>query len=214
MSGKQYFKIIEHYENCLKKFGDNHLGVDWPDAEDAILRYKIMLEIIPVHKDCSLLDFGCGTAHLYDFLVKNSYKNISYTGLDISNEFIKVCRQKYPGISFNCYDILETPEQIEKFDYIVLNGIFNEKRELSFDEMFEYFKNLIRAIFLKTNYGIAFNVMTKHVDWEREDLFHLPFDLLASFLKREVSGNFIIRNDYGLFEYTVYLFKEPGTWQR
>lgn len=214
MSGKQYLKIIEHYENCLKKFGDNHLGVDWPNAEEAILRYKIMIEIIPVHKDCSLLDFGCGTAHLYDFLVKNSYKNISYTGLDISNEFIKVCRQKYPGISFKCYDILESPEQIEKFDYIVLNGIFTEKCELSFDEMFEYFKNLIRAIFLKTNYGIAFNVMTKHLDWEREDLFHLPFDLLASFLKREVSGNFIIRNDYGLFEYTVYLFKEPDIWQR
>jgi hypothetical protein len=56
--------------------------------------------------------------------------------------------------------------------------------------------------------------MTKHVDWEREDLFHLPFDLLASFLKREVSRNFIVRNDYGLFEYTVYLFKHPDTWRR
>jgi SAM-dependent methyltransferase len=143
MSGKQYLKIIEHYENCLKKFGDNHLGVDWPDAEDAVLRYKIMLDIIPEHKNCSLLDFGCGTAQLYDFLVKNSYKNISYTGLDISNEFIKVCRQKYPGISFKCCDILESPEQIEKFDYIVLNGVFNEKRELSFDEMFDYFMRLM-----------------------------------------------------------------------
>jgi len=69
-------------------------------------------------------------------------------------------------------------------------------------------------LFLKTNRGIAFNVMTKHVDWEREDLFHLPFDLLASFLKSEISHNYIIRNDYGLFEYTIYLFKKPNTWQR
>ena len=30
--------------------------------------------------------------------------------------------------------------------------------------------------------GIAFNVMTKHVDWERDDLFHLPFDQLAEWL--------------------------------
>jgi hypothetical protein len=125
-----------------------------------------------------------------------------------------VCKQKYPDIPFKNCDILESPEKIEKFDYIILNGIFTEKRELSFDEMFEYFKNLIRAIFIKTNCGIAFNVMTKHVDWEREDLFHLPFDLLVSFLKREVSSNLIIRNDYGLFEYTVYLFKEPNTWHR
>lgn len=214
MSSKQYLKIVEHYENCLKKFGDNHLGVDWPKPEDALSRYKIMLEIIPKHGEYSLLDFGCGTAHLYDFVVRNGYKNIRYTGLDISNEFVKVCKQKYPSITFECSDILESPGQIETFDYIILNGIFTEKCELSFDEMFEYFKNLIKAIFLKANYGIAFNVMTKHVDWERKDLFHLPFDLMVSFLKREVSSNFIIRNDYGLFEYTVYLFKEPNTWHR
>ena len=80
--------------------------------------------------------------------------------------------------------------------------------------MFEYFKKMIKLLYFKSSKGIAFNVMTKHVDWEREDLFHLPFDLLASFLKSEISRNYIIRNDYGLFEYTVYLFKEPVTWQR
>jgi hypothetical protein len=48
--------------------------------------------------------------------------------------------------------------------------------------------------------------MSKHVDWEREDLFHLPFDTLAAFLKQELSGNFVIRNDYGLYEYTTYVY--------
>lgn len=214
MRSPRYYKIVEHYEECLRKFGDNHLGVDWPKEEDALLRYKIMLEIIPEKEKCSLLDFGCGTAHLYDFISKNSYENISYNGLDISNKFIRICHQKHPDIPFICVDLLESPEQLEKFDYIILNGIFTEKCELSFDEMFEYFKKMIKAIFIKAKRGIAFNVMTKHVDWEREDLFHLPFDLLAAFLKREVSRNFIIRNDYGLFEYTVYLFKESNRWHR
>jgi len=214
MSDKHYLKIVEHYENCLRNFGDNHLGVDWPKEEDAQLRYKIMLEIIYDQKKCSLLDFGCGTAHLYDFLLKNGIINIKYTGLDISNEFIKVCRQKFPDVPFICKDVLESSEQIAKFDYIILNGVFTEKRELSFDAMYDYFKKMIKLLYLKSNKGIAFNVMTKHVDWERKDLFHLPFDILASFLKSEVSRNYIIRNDYGLFEYTVYLFKEPVTWQR
>jgi len=173
-----------------------------------------MLELIPSGKSASLLDFGCGTARLYDFILQNEYKDIRYSGQDISNEFITVCNQKHPHISFKCYDILESNENIETFDYIIMNGVFTEKRDLSFDEMFEYFKSIIHAVFLKTNVGIAFNVMTKHVDWEREDLFHLPFDLLVSFLKSELSRNFIIRNDYGLFEYTVYLFKEPNIWLR
>jgi SAM-dependent methyltransferase len=214
MKSRRYLKIVEHYENCLRKHGDNHLGVDWPNSEDALLRYKIMLGIIPALGEFSVLDFGCGTGHLYDYIVKHELKKISYTGLDISNEFIKVCNHKYPGIPFINCDILESPDQLERYDYIILNGIFTEKQDLNFDEMFEYFKKIVGAVFLKSNYGIAFNVMTKHVDWEREDLFHLPFDLMVSFLKRDVSRNFIIRNDYGLYEYTVYLFKEPNTWQR
>lgn len=214
MSDNNYLKIVEHYEDCLRKFGDNYLGVDWPNEEDALLRYRIMLEIIKDQKNCSLLDFGCGTARLYDLILKNSHQNIKYTGLDISGEFIKVCKQKYPNVEFICMDILKSAEQIGIYDYIILNGVFTEKLELSFDDMFEYFKKVIKLLYLKTNKGIAFNVMTKHVDWEREDLFHLPFDLLASFLKSENSRNYIIRNDYGLFEYTVYLFKEAETWHR
>lgn len=214
MIKKSYLQIVDHYENCFKKFGDNHNGVDWPKEEDAILRYRIMLEIIAAKEDCSLLDFGCGTAHLYDFILKNSYQNIRYTGLDISKVFIKVCKKKFPDTTFICKDILDSTEQIGMFDYIILNGVFTEKRQLSFDEMFEYFKKMIKVLYFKSNRGIAFNVMTKHVDLERKDLFHLPFDLLAYFLKSEISRNFIVRNDYGLFEYTVYLFKEPFTWHR
>jgi SAM-dependent methyltransferase len=214
MITKSYLKIIDHYEDCFRKFGDNYKGVDWPKEEDAILRYSIMLDLIPKLENCSLLDFGCGTALLYDFILKNSYRNIQYAGLDISNEFIKVCKDKYPDVLFICDDILDSPGNVGIFDYIILNGVFTEKRELTFDEMFEYFKKMISVLYTKSSKGLAFNVMTKHVDWEREDLFHLPFDLLASFLKKEISNNFIIRNDYGLYEYTVYLFKESRTWQK
>jgi hypothetical protein len=49
--------------------------------------------------------------------------------------------------------------------------------------------------------------MSKHVDWEREDLFHLPFDRLTSFLTNRLSRHFVIRHDYGLYEYTTYVYK-------
>jgi SAM-dependent methyltransferase len=214
MTKKPYLRIVEHYENCFKKHGDTHLGVDWPREIDAQLRYEIMMNIVPANKPVSLLDFGCGAAHLYDFIIKNNYSSIDYTGMDLSCDFIVFCKKKYANINFLCGDILENSEIINKFDYIIMNGVFTEKRELTFDEMFEYFRKMIKTIFVKSNFGIAFNVMTKHVDWERDDLFHLPFDLLSQFLKEEVSSNFIIRNDYGLYEYTVYLFKEPNTWQK
>ena len=73
--------------------------------------------------------------------------------------------------------------------------------------MWDYFQRLVTLVFSSVEKGMAFNVMSKAVDWEREDLFHLSTDLLIDFLTKKLSRNFIIRNDYGLYEYTVYLYK-------
>ena len=41
-----YREIVTHCEKCLQRHGDNHRGVDWPNASDAQTRYRIMLEVI------------------------------------------------------------------------------------------------------------------------------------------------------------------------
>lgn len=208
---KIYNTIIEHYENCLEQHGDTHLGVDWPKMEDVDKRYRVMLDCIRLKNSTtemvSLLDFGCGTAHLLAYCNKNNWKNIRYSGIDISQKFVAVCKSKFPENTFYCVDVLENKNAIPNFDYIVMNGVFTEKRELSFEEMWTYFTELITVVFEKCNVGIAFNVMSKNVDWERDDLFHVSHDLLSDFLCKYLSRNYVIRNDYGLYEYTVYLYK-------
>ena len=123
--------------------------------------------------------------------------------------FIDLSRSKFPSNSYYCLDILENQNNLPGFDYIVMNGVFTEKRDLSFDEMLEYFQAVVRKVFAKVSIGIAFNTMSKQVDWERQDLFHLPFDVLvlASFLTKNVSRNFVFRQDYGLYEYTTYVYR-------
>lgn len=73
-----------------------------------------------------------------------------------------------------------------------MNGVFTEKRNLSYNNMFE---QMISLIYKYCNKGIAFNVMSKQVDWEIDTLFHVPLDDMANFLTKRVSRNFIIRND-------------------
>jgi SAM-dependent methyltransferase len=208
-SSKRYIEIIEHYETCLAKHGDSHLGVDWPKAQDAETRYRVMLEVIrkPRPTVVSLLDFGCGASHLYEYMLANGIAGIDYAGLDLSPNFVKLAFSKFPNNRYICADILEQPEAVPAFDYIVMNGVFTEKRGLTFDEMLDYFERTLAAVFAKAQCGIAFNVMSKHVDWERADLFHLPFDLLANYLKKALTRNFVIRNDYGLFEYATYVYR-------
>ena len=186
--------------------------MDWrKDDEGVHRRFDVMLDISKFSKaatsNYSLLDFGCGTGHFYEYIIKQKIEGIKYSGLDLSEKFISVCKRKFPNLNFYLADLLENPGAIGSFDYLVMNGVFTVKRELSFDEMLEYFQKLITAIFAKANVGIAFNVMSKAVEWEREDLFHMPADLLIQFVTKNLSRNFIIRNDYGLYDYTMYLYK-------
>jgi len=206
---KRYTEIVEHYESCLAKHGDTHLGVDWPKAQDAEIRYRVMLELIrsPRPPVVTLLDFGCGASHLYEHILAHGITGIEYTGLDLSPRFVELSRKKFPNNHYICVDILEEPDAVPISEYIVMNGVFTEKRCLTFDEMLAYFERALTAVFARAQRGIAFNVMSKHVDWEREDLFHLPFDTLARFLIRALTRNFVIRNDYGLYEYTTYVYR-------
>ncbi len=209
---KKYRRIISHYEACLDRHGDSHLGVDWPKAEDVDKRHRVMLDVIRPdarEDNVSLLDFGCGAAHLYEYILRQDLK-IDYSGLDLSEKFVRLCESKFPNNQFFCLDLLDDEASLPQFDYIVLNGVFTEKRELSFDEMLAYFKQLIARVFAHARVGVAFNVMSKHVDWEREDLFHLPFDTAAEFLRTELSRHFVFRNDYGLYEYTTYVYRESN----
>lgn len=212
---KKYLKIISHYEACLERYGDTHKGVDWPKEEDVNTRYRVMLEVIKkgIDQECSLLDLGCGTSHLYEYMLREDTQHdldlpkIIYSGLDLSEKFIAVARQKFPENNYYCLDLLDATVSLPTFDYVLMNGVFTEKRELSFEEMLLYFQAMIRKVFAHTDKGMAFNVMSKQVDWERDDLFHLPLDTLAGFLTKELTRNFVIRNDYGLYEYTVYVYR-------
>lgn len=208
---EKYNQIIQHYENCLEQYGDTHKGVDWPNIEDVNKRYRVMLELQkfdpqPNLSNPSMLDFGCGTAHMLEYMNQNNFNKWSYSGLDISSKFVDVCKAKFPGTNFYCKDILKEALMIEPVDYVVMNGVFTEKRDLSFEEMYQYFTALLEKVFPLAKRGVAFNAMSNAVDWERDDLFHLPIDLLASFLTKKLSRHFIVRNDYGLYEYTTYVY--------
>lgn len=205
-------RLVAHYEACLDRHGDSHLGVDWPRAEDADRRYAVMLDLARPCKPASLLDFGCGAAHFREYLLKRRADHLRYSGLDLSEKFVTLCRAKFPRDTFHCLDVLDDDTALPRFDYIVMNGVFTEKRELTFDAMWDYFRRLVGVVFRHADIGMALNVMSKQVDWERDDLFHVPMDALASFLTKEISRHFVFRSDYGLYEYTAYVYREPTTW--
>lgn len=207
-----YQTIIDHYEQCLAQHGDSHFGVDWPNAADAETRYRVMLEVIrePAGKSLTLLDFGCGAAHLYEYLQRHGLAHIRYRGIDASPRFVELSQRKFPDIPFKCQDVLAEQTDLPEVDYIVMNGVLTEKRGLGFEQMRDYMFRLLEHLYSSVRLGLAFNVMSHHVDWQRDDLFHVPYDVLAAFLTAKLSRHFVFRADYGLYEYTTYVYRKPA----
>ncbi len=223
-----YYEITSCTESYFDRLGDSPLGMGWPNAADALRRYQVMLDVIraPTHNSAGtgnqpqaattlpirLLDLGCGCGHLYQYLTENtaigSNSPIQYTGIDLSTRFIQHCRARYPQVDFRQADILQNPEVLQQFDYVVINGVFTSRCSMSFEQMWEFVRAMLRTAFEHATHGIAFNTMSKQVDWERDDLFHLPLDVLAGFLCAELSRHFVIRNDYGLYEFTTYVYHQ------
>lgn len=213
--GSGYRRIVAHYEDLFARHGDTPLGFDWPNAADAELRYRVMLELLPGSRDrggqpLQLLDFGCGAGHFLEFLQKEGVADVAYHGIDLSERFIALCGQKFPGVPFSCIDVLAPEVVLPGCDYAVANGVFTEKCDLAFDDMVAFFEAVVSKLWTATRRGMAFNLMSTHVEWEREDLFHLPLDRLTGFLTRHITRHLVVRMDYGLREYTVYAYRQPN----
>ncbi len=210
-AGEGYKDLARHYLECFRQHGDSHLGADWRSLPEAQKRYQVMLELIRLEdrvSGCSLLDLGCGTSVFYDHLLNVGLKDkIDYAGLDINPELVEAARRKFPGNAYYCMDMLQGTEGLPVFDYIVMNGVFTQRHRLSHEEMFRFLCLLVSVAFRQSRRGVAFNVVSKHVDWEKDGNFYLPFDQIGEFLTKELSRNFVMRHDYGLYEYTVYLYQ-------
>ncbi len=208
-----YRGIVDFCEACFEEHGDSYLGAGWTrSAELADLRYQVVLDLVPAQgRPASLLDFGCGAGRLYDYLKRTQTEGIEYAGLDVSERVLEFARGKYPEVSFYRLDLLEAqrnkrPVQLPVFDYVVMNGVFSYRGEIARDDMVTYQQELIVAAAEHARRGLAWNVMSTWVDWERDDLFHVPLDETAEFVTRTFGREFVIRHDYQQFEYTVYVY--------
>src|SRR5262245_19181342 len=205
--------IAEACEEDLVKYGDTFRGVGYTKSErEAAQRYALMLQVVREEgQPVSLLDFGCGLAHLADFLESHGarYRHIEYTGLDISQKYLDAARGRHPRRPFVLMDVLESDIDLPDFDYVVMNGLFNYRGTITHEEMKRYWQQLIAVVYRHCRRGLAFNVMSTIVDWERDDLFHLPFDEMARFVGAHLSRHFVIRHDYRGYEYTTFVYRTP-----
>lgn len=205
--------LVTHYERCLERYGPTPKGVDWPNVPDLEVRFDTLLAVLDgaaAEPRPVLLDLGCGPGLLLDYLrATGRLETVEYRGIDLSPAMVGAARARWPDHDISCRDIVADPLPEQSVDYVIMNGVLTEKQTLSQDVMIGIAEELIVAAFTAARVGIAFNAMSRHVDWQRPELFHWGFDELGGFLGERVSRHYTFRLDYGLYEHTTFVWRAP-----
>ncbi len=75
-----------------------------------------------IKENDKVLDIGCGNGRLYHVLKE---KQILYTGLDLSEELIKISKTKYPEVDFKVGDMKKLPFLADSFDAVFCIAAFH-----------------------------------------------------------------------------------------
>jgi dTDP-4-amino-4,6-dideoxygalactose transaminase len=203
--------LLQNYDRMLWSYGDTARGANWPNDADRRTRFDVMLDVIQGKPQAQVVfcDLGCGTGELLARIRERGLCNVTYVGVDRSAAALFYARDKFPDATFFEIDVNSSNADLTRIacDYLVANGLFTMKWEMTHAQMWSFLKSTISRVWPFVRRGIAFNVMSKVVDWEREDLFHLAMDDAASFLHDLAGRRVRFRADYGLFEYTAFAYK-------
>jgi len=197
--------VVEHYEQQLARFGPTAQGMDWKDEASQELRFRVLCEVCDL-AGRSLHDVGCGAGHLYGFLRRKGVA-ADYTGSDASARMLECARRLHPGARFEALD-LRQGSPAERWDVVLCSGLFTVKLAHTDEAWWRFVQATLRRMFEMCHVAIAFNLMSDRVDWRVKDLFYASPGAVLDFCRAELSPWVILRHDYPLHEYTVYVYRE------
>ena len=193
-----YSKYIEEYSKNQPEC------VGWLDgSENALIRNQKIYEV-GIEDNDSVLDIGCGVAHLYEFLKMGGW-NGEYLGVDPNKKAIDMIDENINAVHGTIEDLDDT-----KYDWVVATGVFN--LGLTEDITFSIIHNMI----CRANKGVVFNMLkysSRSIPLEGHDNItyesYSPDYVRNKLLKYDNDRIEITRNYMeDDTEFTVYFYKE------
>ena len=200
------FLVDTVYSRYIDEYNKNSIEcVGWLDGnENSLIRFQKIYEG-GIGNDDSILDVGCGVAHLHTYL-KNQGWNGKYLGVDPNKKAIDMIDENINAVHGTIEDLDDT-----KYDWVVATGVFN--LGLTEDVTFSIIHNMI----CRANKGVVFNMLkypygdahpleghdnityeSYHPNYVRNKLLKYDNDRI------EIAKNYLEDNT----EFTVYFYKE------
>lgn len=199
-------RIADHYRNLIGKHGDSAEAAQYSSRESQFRRFAALARIANL-KGKRVLDFGCGTASFAEYLKLVGQTPAFYCGVDIVPEFFEHARIKVPAGHY-CH-----PDELGKmrFDYAFVSGVFNNRRKGNR----KFWQETVKSLFARCDVGVAFNMMSKYVDYRDSKLFYEDPLKAFDFIKCHVTPYVALYNDYlpkegsVPFEFMIFAYHKP-----
>lgn len=196
-----YSTIRAKYAGALETHGDDLRSIFTPKGRQEH-RYRHMLAGLEFN---SVLDFGCGTGLLKTYL-DHAAPAARYTGVDIVEGFVELCRRKHPDATFQ--HVQGVDEVPAGHDVVLIAGTFNiipdgwleaEYRDFVFETLTRLFERADRYL--------VFDFLADQVDFKQPSAFHPAYGDVAKFISSRLSKRFELLQHYMPYEAAARVYK-------
>lgn len=201
-------EVADYYSAKLAEHGETPRGVDWNGEESQELRFDQLTQVIPQSAGFSLNDLGCGYGALFDYL-NSRCRDFAYNGSDVSADMIRAAQDRHANSPNARFSVAAEPPEMA--DYGIASGIFNVRLGRSDAEWRNYLEATLDVLDRTSRLGFAFNCLTSYSDADkmRNYLYYADPCVLFDLCKRRYSRHVALLHDYGLYEFTILVKKQP-----
>lgn len=190
-------KINDHYNELSSIYGYSKAGIGWK-SDKLNSRYEKFCKYMPI-QNSNVLDFGGGLAHFYIYLIQKKINFNKYFYYDINKNFKIFLKKKYQSNKIN---FLSSYPLKKKFDFIVMNGVYN----YNIKNNDNIIRKDIKKLFKICKKCIGFSFLNNDVDYREKHLFYHNEDQLIKYSKK-ISNKIIVDKTFGRFETFIFLYK-------
>ena len=190
------FLVDTVYSKYIEKYSKNQPEcVGWLDGSENVLIRNQKIYEAGIGDNDSVLDIGCGVAHLYEFLKMDGW-NGEYLGVDPNKKAIDMIDENINAM----HGTIEDLPDFMKYDWVIASGVFN----LGLTENLTF--SIIHNMISHANKGIIFNMLQAPYPDSKYEAYY-PDYIKNKLLKYENDRIEIIEDYMGDdAEFTVYFY--------
>ena len=190
------FLVDTVYSKYIEKYSKNQPEcVGWLDGSKNVLIRNQKIYEAGIGDNDSVLDIGCGVAHLYKFLKMGGW-NGKYLGVDPNKKAIDMIDENINAM----HGTIEDLPDFMKYDWVIASGVFN----LGLTENLTF--SIIHNMISHANKGIIFNMLQAPYPDSKYEAYY-PDYVKNKLLKYENDRIEIIEDYMGDdAEFTIYFY--------